>query len=74
VNTKDPEDIEQIQYVLSRLLMVGNPDEVHWGEMLAMVRHIIWAKDEAQARVRKLENILLRHHIREDDPLPPVWD
>ena len=68
----DRGDIEQIEYVLARLLRISNPNETDWGEMLAMVRHIIWAKDEAQARVRKLENILLRHGIKESDPLPPA--
>jgi len=70
----DKDDIEQIRYVLARLFYIGNPDEVDWGTMLAMVRHTVWAKNEAQARVRRLETILMRHGIKEGDPLPPVED
>ena len=66
------ERLDIVRYVMKHVFYCA--DDGTDGELLAMVRYQRDAKDSAQARVRKLENILRRHGIDENDPLPPVCD
>ena len=64
------ERLEHLRHMLKHVLYCAS--DVPDGDLIAMVRHLRDSKAKTEAHTRRLENILRRHHIGINDPLPPT--